>query len=146
MKCPRDHSGLEKIKYENVVELDHCPTCGGYWLDKGELEKIQDARVNDYSKELKYDPDEIKYVLDHLRVEKNNPPVKMNCPVCAAPAFNEEYVSLIYVNKCPHGHGIWLDKEEMQQMEVFFERSRMEAKELRFNFFDRLLDFLKIRI
>jgi hypothetical protein len=23
------------------VEVDHCPQCGGYWLDAGELEKIR---------------------------------------------------------------------------------------------------------
>jgi Zn-finger nucleic acid-binding protein len=23
------------------VEVDHCPNCGGYWLDAGELEKIR---------------------------------------------------------------------------------------------------------
>lgn len=23
------------------VEVDHCPSCGGYWLDAGELEKIR---------------------------------------------------------------------------------------------------------
>jgi len=26
------------------VEVDHCPNCGGYWLDAGELEKIREGR------------------------------------------------------------------------------------------------------
>jgi hypothetical protein len=27
------------------VEVDHCPNCGGYWLDHGELEKIREERA-----------------------------------------------------------------------------------------------------
>jgi len=27
------------------VEVDHCPNCGGYWLDAGELEKIRAEKM-----------------------------------------------------------------------------------------------------
>lgn len=42
--CPR----CEGIKLQRhffsakrQIEVDHCPGCGGYWLDAGELEKIR---------------------------------------------------------------------------------------------------------
>jgi len=43
MKCPRcvDMDLLEVNKYGVLV--DFCPSCGGIWLDKGELSKIIEA-------------------------------------------------------------------------------------------------------
>lgn len=38
-RCPRDGSALSQAT-EKGVHVDHCPTCGGVWLDKGELEAI----------------------------------------------------------------------------------------------------------
>ena len=43
MKCPRDSSALEPKIYEAKIEIDACAHCGGMWLDKGELEAIQET-------------------------------------------------------------------------------------------------------
>ena len=39
LKCPRDGTDLIK-SIKNGVEIEYCPTCGGVWLDHGELEKL----------------------------------------------------------------------------------------------------------
>jgi hypothetical protein len=42
--CPRcDGVKLKRhfFSARRHVEVDHCPNCGGYWLDSGELEKIR---------------------------------------------------------------------------------------------------------
>jgi Zn-finger nucleic acid-binding protein len=39
MKCPVDGTTL-LISNREGVEIDHCPTCRGVWLDRGELDKI----------------------------------------------------------------------------------------------------------
>jgi hypothetical protein len=41
MDCPRctHRTELSEVVKHGVV-IDHCPTCGGVWLDKGELAKI----------------------------------------------------------------------------------------------------------
>ena len=40
--CPVDGSHMNKQTVHNVV-IDRCPTCGGIWLDAGELELVKDA-------------------------------------------------------------------------------------------------------
>jgi Zn-finger nucleic acid-binding protein len=42
--CPRCESVKLKrhlFNPKSKVEVDHCPSCAGYWLDAGELEKIR---------------------------------------------------------------------------------------------------------
>jgi hypothetical protein len=36
-QCPIDSASMEKAIVLNI-EIDHCPTCSGVWLDGGELE------------------------------------------------------------------------------------------------------------
>lgn len=52
-QCPRC-DGVKLIRHFasglRRVEVDHCPSCGGYWLDYGELDKVieeksQEAQV-----------------------------------------------------------------------------------------------------
>ena len=42
--CPRC-AGIKLMRHrfnpKSAVEVDHCPNCSGYWLDRGELEKIR---------------------------------------------------------------------------------------------------------
>lgn len=37
--CPVDGATLVPIERQGI-EIDHCPTCRGVWLDRGELDKI----------------------------------------------------------------------------------------------------------
>jgi len=41
--CPVDGSTLSKEIVLNVV-IDHCPRCGGVWLDAGELRLLVEGR------------------------------------------------------------------------------------------------------
>ena len=37
--CPVDGATLVPVE-RSGIEIDHCPTCRGVWLDRGELDKI----------------------------------------------------------------------------------------------------------
>ena len=37
--CPVDGTKLVPME-RSGIEIDHCPTCRGVWLDRGELDKI----------------------------------------------------------------------------------------------------------
>lgn len=39
MKCPSCNGEL-KISDRQGIEIDHCASCRGVWLDRGELDKI----------------------------------------------------------------------------------------------------------
>jgi uncharacterized protein len=48
--CPRcDDVKLKRhfFSARKQVEVDHCPSCAGYWLDAGELEKIRAEKANE---------------------------------------------------------------------------------------------------
>ena len=38
-QCPLGHGALTEVRQEEVV-IDRCDTCGGVWLDAGELEQL----------------------------------------------------------------------------------------------------------
>jgi len=138
MKCPIDNIELNKITYEDV-EIDSCEKCGGVWLDKYELEQIQDIKLNDYKEELSKIPDYVgKSIL--MSKTKDNPPV--NCPKCNRQTERREYgyCSQIYIDSCINGHGVWLDKDELKDLEVFYERARINSKDIKKGFFKSLLD------
>ncbi|MDK1046429.1 MAG: zf-TFIIB domain-containing protein, partial [Anaerolineales bacterium] len=40
MKCPRDGTEL-LIEHHHGIEVDHCPTCNGRWLDHHELDELE---------------------------------------------------------------------------------------------------------
>lgn len=51
MNCPKDQTAMRERERETageVVVMDVCPSCGGIWLDKGELEKLTVAESRYY--------------------------------------------------------------------------------------------------
>ena len=51
LNCPRDNTLMEKKTREGIT-IDKCPTCGGLWLDKGEMNNIL-QRIEEENKKLK---------------------------------------------------------------------------------------------
>jgi uncharacterized protein len=124
--CPRDHTALVCQSYESIVQIDCCPQCSGVWLDKGELEKIEDSSTNDYPQNLKIkdDPGEEGYEM----AEQEARP-EITCPKCRKSMEKSEYgyCSGVIINTCPHCGGRWLDKGELKSIVVFFEKAKLEC-------------------
>lgn len=87
------------------VEIDYCFSCGGIWLDSGELEQL--IGNEDKSAEI------LKSFKDVTSTSKEK---KRPCPVCGK-AMKKVEVTLsensIILDKCPKEHGIWFDKDEL---------------------------------
>jgi Zn-finger nucleic acid-binding protein len=137
MKCPRDHAELTEKIYESDITVDACPECGGLWLEKGKLEAIEESLDNDYTPELKEMPNLIEGAFE--RAEQMTAR-SLTCPACGSPMENHEYAycSQVMVDSCPHCGGIWLDEGEIMKLELFFERSRIEAGAIRRGFWGSL--------
>lgn len=46
LMCPNDNAAMQTLE-RNGVQFDMCPTCRGVWLDRGELEKLMAASVDE---------------------------------------------------------------------------------------------------
>ncbi len=87
------------------IEIDQCPTCEGIWLDKGELDQLEDTVLDD---------DAIKGTLDFSDISSD-----LVCDVCHEKLlrFDYRYYGL-FLDYCKNGHGWWLDKDEHHKIET----------------------------
>jgi Zn-finger nucleic acid-binding protein len=85
------------------VEIDHCLSCGGIWLDAGELEMLlgEAPRANE---------------LITRPVGKGRS--ARHCPICNQRmeiiAFHSE--KKVALDRCREGHGLWFDKGELEEV------------------------------
>lgn len=140
MNCPHDGAELAEMTYEADIQVDRCPKCRGMWLDKGELEAIQETVEHDYRAELANVPDAT--IAMYTEARKAKPTDALRCPKCSAELFTKEhgYCSQIYVDVCPECEGVWLDDGELSALEVFFERAQRETRDVRKSFWQSLRD------
>lgn len=99
MKCPRDDTTLA-IETHHNIEVDHCPTCNGRWLDYHELDHLE-ATVPSTEAERR------------ATIEYGAYKGELRCPVCGEmmTAFNYRAYNL-ELDVCPQDHGYWLDAGE----------------------------------
>jgi len=105
MKCPVCKGPMIVLEL-NEVEIDYCPSCGGIWLDAGELglliedEKEREILLSSFQKDAKH----------------NEKPYK--CPICRK-KMDKVYVGEnkdVLIDKCPENDGLWFDKGELRDV------------------------------
>ncbi|HEY3821671.1 MAG TPA: zf-TFIIB domain-containing protein [Polyangiaceae bacterium] len=127
MLCPRDGAELKARIYEADVEIDECPTCKGTFLDQGELERIQAAVEKDHREALATPVDSVRA---ELAAEREEALPLVDCPKCGTSMERRRYGlgSQTVIDACPEGHGLWLDRGELEELEQFYERSQGDLK------------------
>ncbi|MHC4114871.1 MAG: zf-TFIIB domain-containing protein [Planctomycetota bacterium] len=106
MDCPVCKKAMITFELEQV-EVDNCTSCGGIWLDAGELEILLG------------DSAEAKGLLASFKVDKKCREKKRKCPICLK---NMEKIltgpseSALLLDKCPKGDGLWFDKGELKDV------------------------------
>lgn len=88
---------------DEALEIDYCVSCGGIWLDSGELELLfgDDAACR-------------RFLDAGQRVEgaKEKP---RKCPICNKRMGKERLAGdppIVY-DHCPRGDGLWFDRGEL---------------------------------
>lgn len=105
--CPKCDVGLFILKF-NDVEADYCERCRGVWLDTGEFEQLAGIAALE------------------LR-ETSATSVKHLCPRCDQSLREVIAGSNITLDRCPHGHGLWFDADELQKLLGQFPGSQLNA-------------------
>lgn len=126
MECPRDGSALKTRMREGDVEVDECDVCRGMWLDKGELEALQEASAE--RRLHRDDPagDSVERSVNEVAQLSTK---GAKCPRCGAAMSPKDYGfgSQIVIDTCPEGCGVWLDVGEAERLEAFYEQSNVDA-------------------
>ena len=98
MQCPRDGTDLID-EHVHGIEVDHCPTCNGRWLDHHQLDELEATRAEEHERRAT-----IRYA------DRDS---ELHCPVCdeQMAAFNYRAYDL-ELDTCHNEHGFWLDVGE----------------------------------
>ena len=105
--CPDCQTRMVVFELEGV-EIDRCMSCGGTWLDAGELETILQLAGAD--------PQE--FYRNFEASTKTSREGRRRCVRCpkkleGVTIMGEHPVEL---DRCPLGHGFWFDKEEIERV------------------------------
>jgi len=126
MDCPVCSEPMKEVDYEGV-KLDYCEKCDGFWLDAGEIRKVNAIHKETFSQ------DQIAEAVDLIEkkaiVARSSESRRIQCPKCGKEC---EVVSTsgVSVDECPDGHGIWLDKGEIEKLQIMAEeRGRVYTDE-----------------
>ena len=111
--CPKCDVPLFILHFKDV-EVDYCERCRGLWLDGGELEALFGLTRSD----------------DPLFRFQQQPGILPSdghrhlCPRCDEPLREIQVERLesqsLTLDKCPRGHGLWFDADELRQLLATF--------------------------
>ena len=110
MQCPRCKVDLQ-IEHHLAIEVDHCPSCNGRWLDHEELDHLEST--------VPSTEQERAATIQYARRDS-----ELACLKCGAPmkAFNYRAYNL-EIDICDEQHGFWLDAgEEGRVRDIIEER------------------------
>jgi Zn-finger nucleic acid-binding protein len=110
MNCPRCNVPLNVEKHRDI-EVDHCGTCNGRWLDHEELDHLEATVPSTEAERVG--------TIEYARRDS-----ELLCPKCgnAMRAFNYRAYNL-ELDTCGEQHGFWLDAgEEGRVRDIIEER------------------------
>ncbi len=112
--CPKCDVGLFIVHFRDI-EVDYCHQCRGLWLDAGELEALMKrtgASANDPVLQFQH---------HHGKEPRGK---KRLCPRCDRPlreiTVDDRAGLALTLDKCPRGHGLWFDADELKQLLALF--------------------------
>ena len=103
MECPVCCESMVVIEHKSI-ELDYCVGCMGVWFDSGEIELLLESAG------IPVPPDSFIFTDATSRSTES----LRSCPLCDNPMKKVSPPnSLVILDQCPHGEGIWFDAGEI---------------------------------
>ena len=106
MDCPACKKAMITLELAEV-EIDHCNTCNGIWLDAGEMELLLGS--SEKSKKL----------LDSFKIASHSAEKARKCPICLKKMQKiivGQAAAPLLIDRCGKGDGLWFDKGELQNI------------------------------
>ncbi len=108
LTCVKCTSVLDKSRVGDI-EVDLCPSCGGLWLDHGEIERIGRGQTTEVEK--------LRLALTGSAAPEAASDTTTSCPACPG-TLKEVVLGPVHVDYCVKCHGVFLDKGELDQAVV----------------------------
>lgn len=106
MDCPVCRDAMITLEL-NEVEIDHCVSCAGIWLDAGELEMLIEDKAR------------ASTLLASFQVSRDSQEKPRPCPICDK-KMHKILVSAsdqpLLIDKCRLNHGLWFDQGELDDI------------------------------
>lgn len=106
MDCPACKEPMVVLEL-NQVEIDHCISCRGVWLDRGELELLLESS------------EERDSLLSSFAVGRRGSREKdRRCPICLK-RMEKVFCGTekkVLIDKCRKNDGIWFDAGELEEI------------------------------
>jgi Zn-finger nucleic acid-binding protein len=120
--CPKCDAHLVQLKFRGV-EAFFCHRCLGIWLDKGETKLLMQATGTHPDDPLtKFHNHETTGVVSARHL----------CPRCDQGLHELEIEAAghptLTLDRCPRGHGLWFDADELQQLLALYPASSEAGK------------------
>lgn len=119
--CPRCKATLTTV-LKDGVEIEECSGCGGIWLDANELTGLIGGVESQAIDNVQHEDNDDGPVAVALKETDG-----IICPKCDA----QKLISFIYdgdtgieLDTCPSCGGLWLDKNELKQIEFFADMNK----------------------
>ena len=105
MKCPACHNPLITLELHEV-EVDHCLSCKGIWLDSEELEVLLEGGE---------DKDNL---LSSFEIAIDSAEKKIKCPICRKKMEKvlADKDSQLIIDRCVKSHGLWFNEGELNNL------------------------------
>jgi Zn-finger nucleic acid-binding protein len=128
LTCPADSGVMEAVRLgvgtPLEVTLDRCSTCGGIWLDAGELDKL-----TQHDPDLRLEAVKIDSGSAHRPRTRTNSAAPRQCPRDGTLLVTTEHKQQFHVmiDRCTSCHGIFLDAGELKDLSEFTLKERLRA-------------------
>ena len=124
MQCPKCHVLLNGVNYQGI-HIETCPSCGGDWLDAGELGSIVEAR------KMRFNEQECLAAAQAAKitgVKLRNLDRHLTCPKCGGTTHPINYGddTGMIIDKCAQCGGVWLERGELEKIQELVEGWRDE--------------------